>query len=65
VKVELFCKNERAGILVIGTCLAKFDCDLDLDESLQFLSSLCLNTLNFRSLPSLALLMFLSVVLVL
>lgn len=38
-------KRESAGFLVVGTCLAKFDYDLDLDQNLQFLSSLGLNAL--------------------
>lgn len=46
------------GFLAVGTCLAKFDYDLDLDESWQFLSSLGLNAFNFPSLPSSALLSF-------
>lgn len=49
--------------MVISTCLGKFDYDLALDESLQFLSSLGLNALNYSSLASWALLRFLLVVL--
>lgn len=47
-------KRVRSEFLVIGTWLTKGDYDLGLDESLQFLSSLGLITLNFPSLPSLA-----------
>lgn len=49
--------------MVISACLAKFDYDLDLDERLQFLSSLGLNALNISTLASWALLIFLLVVL--
>lgn len=31
-------KQGRDGFLAVGTCLAKFDYDLDLDETWQFLS---------------------------
>lgn len=45
-------KQGRDGFLAVGTCLAKFVYDLDLDESWQFLSHLGLNAFNFPSLPS-------------
>lgn len=51
-------KQGRDGVLAVGTCLAKFDYDLDLDESWQVLSSLGLKAYNFISLPSSALLAF-------
>lgn len=53
-------KQGRNELLAVGTCLAKFDydLDLDLDESWQFLSSLGLNDFSFPSLPSSALLIF-------
>lgn len=53
--VDFFCKNEwnlNSWSLVHGW--QKSNYDLGLDESLQFLSSLGLITLNFPSLPSLA-----------